>query len=212
MTFKFAGMELEYLKHPYNSTDRNMRTVEIPIINELVKRYDEIHFRRLKHKLEIGNVISHYHYSNMIVLDKHETIYKEGVREAIQEDLMNYFPACLFDLIVSISTVEHISFGKYAKYCILIHQPQDIILKIKSLLWPNGVAYITVPVRYNSRIDQYLLEGHIGANIMGCMHRISDENEWEECSLDQTYVTDRQRPSGYPWSTGMVVLRINQEP
>jgi len=211
--FKFAGMELPYLKHVYNNTDKNMRTVEVPIINELVRRFDESGQRRLTHQLEIGNVLSHYYYTytHMTVVDRYEKRYNRTAAVYVQEDFMEYYPAGLFDLIVSISTIEHISHGKYVKDSTKIWQPYEIISHIRELLWPKGIAYVTVPVRYNARLDKYLLEGHIGANLMGCMHRISDENEWEECSLAQAFETDKHRPPGYAWSTGMVVLRINEE-
>jgi len=197
-SFKFAGMELEYLKHSYNRTSENMRTIEVPIINELLR----IGSRWV---LEIGNVLSHYQKTSWHILDKFEKA--SGI---MHEDLMIFEPLMLYDLIVSISTIEHIGFGKYAKDSIIWH-PFFIIKKIRSLLATGGMAFITVPIRYNPLIDNYLLEGHIGSNIMGCMHRISNDNEWEECSLTQAYETDKRRPQGYKWSTGMVLLRVNND-
>ena len=207
--FKFADMTLEYLRHSYNDTDKNMRTVEVPIIKALIAKFDKYFSPIIVHKLEIGNVLSHYFYTYHKVLDRDEKIFRRGLEVRIKEDLMSYQPEEKFDLIVSISTIEHIGFGKYRKFGEKEYTTFEIISKIKDLLNPKGVAFITLPVGYNPNIDRWLLEGHIGANQVGCMHRISDDNQWEQCSLSTAYETDKHRPKDYPWSTGMVVLRIN---
>ena len=205
MIFNFAGMALEYLKHNYNDADKNMRTVEVPIIIALMKRHKDV-----AHFLEIGNVLSHYIPVDHLVLDKYERIAQRSREIRIRQDLMEFNSVNNFDLIVSISTIEHIGFGNYLEIGDRKWTPFEIVSKIRSLLTDVGVAYVTVPIGYNPRIDRWLLEGHIGANMTGCMHRISDDNQWESCRLSQAFATDTLRPAGYPWSTGMVVLRINK--
>lgn len=53
-TFAFRGDAHRYFYHRYNTTWRNERTVEIPIILEVLNK------SKGKSILEVGNVLSHY--------------------------------------------------------------------------------------------------------------------------------------------------------
>jgi len=202
--FKFAGMKLEYLRHPYNRASENMRTVEVPIINEILRRTEAPEVKIL----EIGNVLSHYreiHWPVLDLLEKGPTV--------INESLMTFKPESNFDLIVSISTIEHIGFGKYAKYTEPAPTPEEILYKVKSLLNVGGEAYITVPIGYNPSLDKYLkildsaatVERDVG--IIGCMARWTESNDWAGCTLEQAYELDKRR-GNYSWSKGMVLLGV----
>ena len=192
--FSFVGKKYSYFAHSYNRATENMRTIEIPIIKEIL-RLGPLHV------LEIGNVLSHYGLIRWPVLDK----YERGTM-VINEDLKTYETRMPFDLIVSISTIEHIGFGKYTHTTLPKPSMTDIFLKIKSLLTPAGTAYITVPVGFNPNLDRYLVSNPSEIQIVGCMRRINNINDWKECTLIQAIEEDKYR-GDYPWSKGMVVLK-----
>ena len=181
--FSFNNKQYEYFEHPYNRAAENMRTLEVPIITEYMK-----HHSVLEDILEIGNVLSHYGMATLDIID-----FKEG---PILQDLMTWEPDKRYDLIVSISTVEHIS-----------AVPEDILHKISSLLAPGGEALITLPTGYNSKWDRGLLSGVLPATVVGCMERM-DDNSWVECSLWEA-VKKPYRTDSYSWSKAMVVLRCD---
>jgi hypothetical protein len=51
---------------------------------------------------KIGNVLSHYVISDHVIVDKYE----------FGNSILNYSPGTKFDLIVSISTFEHLGYDK----------------------------------------------------------------------------------------------------
>jgi hypothetical protein len=64
--FTFNERQYCYFYHPYHETWRNERAVELPIIWEEVEEHDA------ERILELGNVLSHYHYVHHDIVDKHE--------------------------------------------------------------------------------------------------------------------------------------------
>lgn len=104
-TFKYQNKTFNYFSHPHNNTALNERAIEIPII------MGEIRESASKNILEIGNVLSHYFLPEWTILDKYEKA--KGV---INEDIFEFFPDEKYDLIVSISTFEHIGFDEYGRY------------------------------------------------------------------------------------------------
>ena len=97
--FFFRGEKLSYLRHAYNQAFENERTVEVPIIWDIVKKSGAARI------LEIGNVLQNYHpEARHDVLDKYEK--GKGV---INEDVAQFRPDKKYDLIVSISTMEHVA-------------------------------------------------------------------------------------------------------
>ena len=181
--FRFNSKQYEYFKHPYNNAAENMRTLEVPIIHEYLR-----HQSAFDYILEIGNVLSHYGKTTWDIIDL-----KEG---PIKQDLMTWEPQTQYDLIVSISTVEHINAS-----------PEDIIQKIRSLLTLGGKAIITLPTGYNPEWDKSLLGGELNVIVVGCMER-RDDNSWIECSLWDA-VKKPYRQGSYTWSEAMVVLKCD---
>jgi len=65
-TFVFDGTAYPYFYHPYNNTQRNERSIEVPII------WDQVCRSREGAILEIGNVLSHYFDVSHMIVDKYE--------------------------------------------------------------------------------------------------------------------------------------------
>lgn len=95
--FFFLGQEYGAFYHRYNTTWKNERSYEIPLMEKFVKDYAG------KRILEIGNVLNHYAPFKHDVVDKYEI--GSGI---INEDIVSFTPREPYELIVSVSTIEHI--------------------------------------------------------------------------------------------------------
>lgn len=78
--FKFQRRSYHYFCHRYNTTWKNERAVEVPIIWDIVRNFTG----RI---LELGNVLSHYYPVTHYVVDKYEKA--KGV---INSDVVNLRP------------------------------------------------------------------------------------------------------------------------
>ena len=123
-TFAFHGETYHYFYHKYNSTWESERAIEVPIIWKIVKENRE---RRI---LEIGNVLSHYFVFKHDIVDKYEKA--KGV---INQDVIDFQPPKKYDLIVSISTLEHIGWDEKPRDCTKILRA---IENLESLLDNKG--------------------------------------------------------------------------
>lgn len=197
--FRFLDWELPYLRHVYNRASQNMRTVEVPIIQQFVAGAG-----RGARILEIGNVLSHYMTISWPVVDLAEQ--GPGILNA---DVMAWRPERPFDLIVSISTLEHIGFGQYRGRVEV--DPAAVIARLRGWLASDGALVATIPTQYNPRWDAALREGKTGADRLYAMRRIISReislrrpgggSFWEECSVAEAL----DAPRGI-WSGGMVLV------
>lgn len=173
--FTFEGGTYNYFYHKYNTTWRNERAVEIPIIWKIVKE----HHNQQKRILEIGNVLSHYFVVNHTIVDKYEKA--EGV---IHEDIVNFQSPKKYDLIISISTLEHVGWdmGDSPRNPMKILQA---IENLKSCLAPSGKMVVTLPLGYNRIIDKLLNNGKIKFTKQYYLKRISRNNKWKEVDWNE---------------------------
>jgi hypothetical protein len=166
-SFSFEGRKYKYCTHRYNHSWSTERTVEIPIIRS------EIELAAGKRVLEVGNVLSHYQRINHLVIDKYEkSPYCNNV------DIIEFNPGLKFDVIVSISTLEHVGWDEVPK------EPEKILRAIehlRSLLAPGGKLVATVPVGYNDSLDK-LLKADKVFDREGFLKRTSVFNTWQEVS------------------------------
>jgi len=166
--FLFRGTEYQYFHHKYNTTWDNERCVEVPIVRS----------RMIAGRvLEVGNVLSHYGPVEHTVIDKYEK--GDGV---INVDLFDFKPAEKFDLIISISTFEHIGYDEPPRP---LGGPREAVAHALSLLSVGGWLIFTVPIGYNRFMDQFLRESS-GVSYM----RRTGQREWVECgpgALEASY-------------------------
>lgn len=171
-TFRFDGREYEYLYHPYNRTWKNERGVEIPIFRELLLQHQG------KRVLEVGNVLSHYFPIQHDIVDKYEV--SPGV---INKDIVEYVPPQKYDLIVSISTLEHVGWDEQPQ------EPAKLLQAIEHLrsacLAPNGILVASLPIGYNRYFDNLLNEGKSPFTTQHFLKRISKQNYWVESDWEQ---------------------------
>ncbi|GAH93498.1 unnamed protein product, partial [marine sediment metagenome] len=141
-TFTFREQIYNYFYHRYNSTWGNERAIEVPVVWDIVKKY------KGKHILEVGNVLSHYFPTQHTILDKYEKA--SGV---INLDVVDFQPAEKYDLIVSISTLEHVGWDEKPR------EPRKILRALENLKRCSalgGQIVVTLPLGYNREIDKLL--------------------------------------------------------
>jgi len=165
-TFTFSGGYYNYFIHKYNTTWKNERTVEIPIILKIINESEG------KEILEVGNVLSHYFPVKHDVVDKYEQ-----ANNVIMQDVCDFQSPKKYDLIVSISTLEHVGWDERPRDPMKILQA---IENLKSLLAPKGKIIVTLPLGYNTEMDKLLRSGKIQFTKMYYLKRISKDNEWVE--------------------------------
>ncbi len=169
--FGYAGKTLPYFWHRYNTTWRNERAIEVPIAWDAVERF------RGKRILEVGNVLSHYFDFEHDTLDKYEKVH--GV---INQDVIDFKPSKPYDLIISISTLEHVGWDETPRDSSKIPQA---VAAMTSWLAPGGELLVTVPMGYNEHLDEHLRRGSVKFDEQHCLKRISEDNRWLETSFDE---------------------------
>ena len=171
-TFIFNKRRYKYFYHLYNRTVAGERVVEIPIAKEVLINYKN------KDILEIGNVMSHYIRTNYPILDKHE----KG-RNVINKDVVSFQLHKKFDLILSVSTMEHVG---YSKRYWEPKKPEKFskgIVNLKKHLKTGGVLFVTFPLFYNEYITNLILKKKDPFEKRYFMKRISYFNEWKQISF-----------------------------
>jgi len=177
--FIFQEKEFNYFYYPYNATWRNERAIEIPIVWEAVKNCNG-------KILEFGNVLSYYFSVNYDILDKYEKA--KGV---INEDIINFKPKNKYDLIVSISTLEHVGWDEKPR------EPEKILKaigKLKDILKKDGKMIITMPLGYNTEMDKMIKTGKIKFDRQYFLKRISRDNQWKEIALENIENIEYNKP------------------
>ena len=130
-TFQLHGRELPYLDHAYNGTRINERAVEVPVGLSLL---DTARAER-RAVLEVGAVLPHYlpdwPEDGHTVIDLYEEY--AGV---IQADILTWRPDQMYDLILCISTLDHLNDS--AEVCAAVQ-------RMRSWLAPGGLLLVTLP-------------------------------------------------------------------
>jgi len=188
-SFTARGVDYRYFYHPYNQTYSNERAVEIPIVWSIAQRVPP------ERVLEVGNVLSHYFPTRHDVVDKYERA--PGVHNV---DVVDFRPPQPYDLIISISTLEHVGFNEKP---LEPEKPWRAIGHLQRCLSPQGRLVVTLPVGANPHLDRMLHEGRIPLDDPLCLRRISWDNRWRETSWEDV----RRARYGHPYrnANGLVV-------
>ncbi|NYZ79004.1 class I SAM-dependent methyltransferase [Candidatus Micrarchaeota archaeon] len=191
-SFVFQGKTYEYFYHPYNFTWTNDRAIEIPIVWDIVKNY------KGKRILEIGNVLSYYFPVNHEIVDKYERT--QGV---INCDILDFKSPHKYDLIISISTLEHIGWDEPEE-----REPMktlNVIRKLKNMLLPGGKIIITFPVGCNPYLDKLFRDDKISFTKTYYMKRISKDNRWVETTWHDICNMNFESDRFFKHSNGLVI-------
>lgn len=189
-TFTFQGEACRYFYHPYNTTWKNERAVEVSIA---LRKLQSCRRGRI---LEVGNVLSHYMRCEHDIVDKYEKA--EGV---LNEDVVDFQPPGRYDLIVSISTLEHVGWDEEPR------EPNKVLRALENLetrcLAPGGQIVVTAPLGYNPEMDRLLSDGVLQFTKAYYLKRVSRDNEWIE--VDWVDVCGAKYDNPFPHANGVVV-------
>jgi hypothetical protein len=194
--FSFRAHALPYLYHRYNMTWASERCVEVPIARYFVAQHNP------EATLEVGNVLSHYGQVHHDILDKFE----RGER-VINQDIIEFRPAKSYDLIVSISTFEHIGYDDAAEGS----SAEKITLAVDScrrLLSADGRLIITVPIGYNPELDLLLREARLRPRVETFLKKFG-KLDWRECSREEALHCRYKTP--FPYANAIVVAEFRKE-
>ncbi|MEE9379263.1 MAG: hypothetical protein V3V33_14665 [Candidatus Lokiarchaeia archaeon] len=170
-SFRFNNKKYNYFYHKYNITWNNERAIELPIIWKIVKKYEN------KNILEVGNVLSHFFDFQHDIVDKYEIA--DGV---INQDIVDYNPLNKYDLIVTISTLEHVGWDETPREPLKILRA---IENLKSLINENGKIIITLPKGHSPMLDNLLKENRIKFSEQYFFKRISRSNKWKQVNWNK---------------------------
>ena len=189
-TFEFLGKRYGYLYHPYNNTWKNERCAEVPIAWEAVRGA----YAEGKRVLEVGNVLSHYFPIRHDVVDKYEKA--PGVKN---EDVVNFKAAAPYDLIVSISTMEHVGYDETPKDEGKVLQAFE---KLRENLAADGKMLFTFGMGYNQSIDRLALGGRPDFVQWHFLKR-DRKNRWSQASLEEASGAKFNSP--YPFANYLAI-------
>ena len=191
--FRFEGREHPYFYHRYNRTWRSERSVEIPLI---LQRIGSVGGARI---LEVGNVLSHYVNRTDDVLDLYD-----DTPGTIRQDAATFRPPTPYDLIYSISTLEHVGWDEVPR------DPDKALRAVENLrscLAPGGRLIATWPVGYHPGLDRGLDEGILEPAQLGCLKRVSRANEWVEAGWPE--VRGLKFGDPFPFANALCILTFN---
>jgi glycosyltransferase involved in cell wall biosynthesis len=189
-SFSFRGDEYAYLYHPYKLAWYTERGVEVPIVMDQVKDF------RDKEILEVGHVLGHYYPVCHDVVDKYEVA--PGV---VNVDIVDYDTEKRYDLIVSVSTIEHIGYDEYPKDPAKAGVAVERLIR---LLASGGRMFLTIPLGYNPEVDRLVREEWPGVSDIYYMRKTSWRNDWEQTTADLAFQGATERR--FFWINALAVL------
>lgn len=137
--FMFNNIKLPYFNHSYNNKRLTERSIEIPIIKYFIDCYNP------KNILEVGNVSNYYYtYFKEIIKDKIVVDKYENFDKVINKDIIDFTSNIKFDMIISISTFEHMNTPL-----------TNISYVITNLLSNNGYFIFTFPIGYSKELTLF---------------------------------------------------------
>jgi hypothetical protein len=179
--FIFKSEEYSYFYHPYNETWKKERIIEVPIIRKIFLEYQG------KDILEVGNVLPNYFPIQQDVVDLFDT-----ASFVINQDVIDYKPNKKYDLIISISTLEHVGWEETPR---LVDKCKLSIEHLKTLLKPEGLLAITLPFGYHRVLDDAIIHKEIYFDEYNLMKRI-EYSKWIECDFSTVNGDTYDKPYG----------------
>ncbi len=186
--FEFDGKSYLSFSHNYNRTWGNERAVEVPIVWKAVQSFQG------KRILEFGNVLSHYFKVNHPIIDKYE-----NGKKIIPVDIVDFRSEEKFDLVISISTLEHVGWDETPQENGKAVYALDVL---KSSVNKGGQLIFTVPVGHNPHLDQYLRKEYHGFKL-SFLKRQSPENDWVQIFDESIWACHYGSP--FPAANGLVI-------
>jgi len=132
-------MDIEYFDHPYNQTLFNERCVEVALALKFIEEHPDF--------IEVGAVLPYYGYASNLVIDPFDPKGTD-TRRIIECDVTG-------KNVISISTLEHIGVEEYGNEVL---SDTEAIESLKQIIDQAENYFITIPIGYNHKLDEQLLE------------------------------------------------------
>jgi SAM-dependent methyltransferase len=171
--FELQGERHRYLYHRYKRSWLTERAVEVPVVQAEVDRHAG------QRVLEVGHVLGHFRPQTHVVVDKYEQA--PGV---LNRDVLDLGELGPFDLIVAISTLEHVGHDESPR------DPTAAPVAVAALgerLAPGGRLLITVPAGYNRAFDAAIADGSIPTSSLTALRRVGGGTRWREVAPAQAW-------------------------
>ena len=169
--------------------------IEVPIARSYLEQYDG------KDVLEVGNVLSHYFPVAHDTLDKFE----RGPR-IINQDIVEFNPAKQYDLILSISTFEHIGFDDDSDVS-SDKKIGEAISACRGMLKPGGKFVMTVPLGYNPNLDRLIRNCELGASSEFYMRRVQ-KLDWEPAQKEEALECPYK--TRFPYASALLIAEFSK--
>jgi hypothetical protein len=199
--FVLDGQSHSYHVARGNRTWDNERAVELPVVWDALQRRGSS-----EGVLEVGNVLGHYFEIAHPVLDK----YEQHGAVTWHEDIVAFEPPFAPELILSISTLEHVGHSERPRDPGKFHEAIDAVT---GWLAPGGYLLFTVPLGYNPAVREYLDAPHPAGATVRCMKRTTLDNLWVQA--DYAEVRDCRYGSPFPCANAIAIVEVRasaQEP
>jgi SAM-dependent methyltransferase len=170
--FRLDDEEYRYLFHRYKASWLTERAVEVPVVQRLVDR-------AAGRVLEVGNVLSHYRAQRHLVVDKYERA--PGI---LNRDVLDLADLGRFDLIVAISTLEHVGWDEEPR------RPEaalEAVRALRALLAAGGSVVLTHPVGYNPHLDEALRAGAVPLGRTAALRRVGRRTHWVQVPPEEAW-------------------------
>jgi len=143
------------------------------------------------------------------VLDKYERLdgivnrlerYDPGGITLVNADVVDWQPPAPFDLILSVSTLEHVGWDETPR------EPGRLLVaveRLRGMLAPGGLLLVTMPLGHNAELDAALADGRLRFARQTFLKRLSRDNLWREAPWSEVAGTRYNRP--YPSANAIVV-------
>jgi SAM-dependent methyltransferase len=177
-TFGHEGVQRPYDRSAYNYTWLNERAVELPLAAAQLEAAERAGVDPAR-ILEVGNVLGHYRTVAHAVVDKYERA--PGVHNV---DVVDLDLAGPFDLILAVSTLEHVGFDEDVQDP---GKPARAVARLAAALAPGGRLWCTFPVGYNPALDAALREGSLGFTRLTALRRTGRTNRWTQVPAEQVW-------------------------
>jgi len=166
----------------------------MPHLTEHLKKGDKV--------LEVGNVLKWYFDGDGTweIIDKFEK--SPGV---INEDVIGFTPKLKPNLILSVSTMEHVGYDDDIK------NPKrafSAIKHLKSILSPGGLFIFTVPLGYNKDFDKNIFLNTYKLSKVRYLKKISG-SKWEQ--VDKAAVHNIRYDYPYSAANGLAICYVQKK-
>jgi hypothetical protein len=168
-TFRLDGDTYPYLRDPYRWSWLTERAVEVPVVARIVEEH------RGRRILEVGNVLPHYVPAQHTVVDKYEQS-----RGVLNRDALDLADLGSFDLVVAISTLEHVGWDERPQRPWLAVQAAAAL---RERVAPGGRLVVTVPMGYNPTFEAAVRSGEVPATSQLALRRASGST-WNQVPIE----------------------------